>query len=58
MKIPDLTRKFTKTFKNVFKNLKKTHKIKRLKEEPLLSVLPCRQNPWQKMCQILEGNDL
>ena len=56
MKIPDLTKNFTKTFKSVIKNLKKNQKIK--KEEPLLSVLPSRQNPWKKMCQILEGNDL
>lgn len=57
MKIPDLTKNFTKTFKSVIKNLIKNQKIK--KEEPLLSVLPCRQNPWKKkMCQILEGNDL
>ena len=57
MKIPDLTKNFTKTFKSVIKNLIKNQKIK--KEEPLSSVLPCRQNLWKKkMCQILEGNDL
>ena len=56
MKIPDLTKNFTITFRNVIENLKKNQKIK--KEEPLLSALPCRQNLWKKICQILEGNDL